>query len=794
MGIDVYQILTLQPGGSGAPNVYTNVPALYKALSAYPSGTRIVRIDDSIAPVVWPAGSYPLMDGVTFEGIANFNNPSGTAILTFADGAHLTAGVIEFRVLSVHFSGTTPVITVPASEELWLFMDQANIEVTGGTAPFLQVANTGFADILMIEDSVLGEGTHAVADAGAGPSNLFILGYSSFIRGNAVSGAGATVQVNDNGAVSPPQGAGVTLKPLSNARTIDVATIFAVDVTGATDCSAYLQAAFNYLAASGQAAAIRGTPKVAAQVTLPSYLVVEQAPDSVILSGLSGAGTPTSGSLFLSPSPTVIATTTISASNTVGAQTVHMAAPPAVGSYVLIASAANVFQQATYRVDKVAGAVVTLDRPVLLTFVNADPVTVYASVPQGIKWHGNGGKITGLAVRLFEFVTSWDCEVDSVNVDASGGNVPNDMFGSFDVGCYRCVWRNCKGDGMLSTGVAGAVASAGWAIESTEECGFEDCEVKNITGPGYLVDDALNCWSLNSAAMNTHDGIDITADGNTIGCQGFKLTGGNYSGNAHDGISIANGSRETRIVSVTASYNASMGIRDQSGGGTFVSGAECVGNTASGIQVSAAAAPWTQIVNAYCASSGTVDVQLVTDCDIDGLRIKSDTASLGGILISAAAITVRIRGLEIPAVASGNALSVGAGALCRLDQADITAQVGGLSLIAVAGKLYCDNVSLINGNVGVAVANGGTLRAGLGFDAHTCTTAVTLAGTGVWNRGTVTGAGGGTAVPWPDLKATDQVILMPTGAVFTGYVSAYTPGTGFTVTDAGSGTYKYLVQ
>lgn len=581
-----------------------------------------------------------------------------------------------------------------------------------------------------------------------------------------------------------------------------------IDPTGVADSSAGFRAAFNALTAanaSGQVAFIpEGTYLIAAQVALPSGLVVWQSPQATIIGALSMAGSPTPAlnSLFIAPSATVLSSTTIAASNTPGQRTVSMAAAPAVGNFVQIDSVAAVFQLGTYRVEKVTGGgpyTVTLDRPVFPSFVLNDLVTIYAALPTGIKWHGNGGVITttgtsGLgAERTFEFVTAWDCLVEDVKFDASGGGTPADMFGSFDVGCYRCLWRRCKGDGMLASGVAGSVASAGFAIESTEQCGFEDCEVKNITGPGYLVDDSFVGWSKNSNAMNCYDGMDVTADGNTSGCQGFKVYGGNFSGNVHDGIAIANGSRHTGLTDITANSNGAVGVRDIGGGGTRISGASCVSNVASGILVDATAAPWTQIDNCYCASSGTVDVELVTDTDVSGLRIKSNTASLGAILISAASITVRIRGLEIPAVASGNALSVGAGVLCRLDQADITAQVGGLSLIAVAGKLYCDNVTLLNGNVGAAVATTGTLRAGLGFDAHTCTTAVTLAGAGVWNRGTVSGSPSGAAVAWPDIKATDRVTLTATGAAPTGYV-AITAGTGFTVTDASSGAYTYLVE
>jgi hypothetical protein len=216
-----------RPGGAAAGNVYATWSALYAALDAaapvsaqgHRSPTTI-QVDDSIAPAVLPAGNYNV-DAVTFVGLANFNNATGASNLTLADGVHFTASVLNVVLVSIFCAPTSAVLTVGAGQELWLFMTESgDLEVTGGTAPFLLVNNAGFADIILIQNGVLGDGVHTVANAGAGPDNLFVLAYASVVRSNALAGAGATVGFDSAGSVDTPQGAGVTINLLSPAVSV----------------------------------------------------------------------------------------------------------------------------------------------------------------------------------------------------------------------------------------------------------------------------------------------------------------------------------------------------------------------------------------------------------------------------------------------------------------------------------------------------------------------------------------------------------------------------------------------
>jgi hypothetical protein len=175
-----------RPGGVAHDNVYTTWPSLYAALNAAapvsPQGHRSptwIQIDDSVSPAIMPAGTYNV-DAVTFSGVANFNNASGSSAMTLADGVHFITSLLSFFLVAVSCAPTTPVITVGPSQELWLFLNSLEFTVTGGTAPFLLVDNTGFADIILQQNATIGDGTHVAANAGAGPDNLFVLAYGSF--------------------------------------------------------------------------------------------------------------------------------------------------------------------------------------------------------------------------------------------------------------------------------------------------------------------------------------------------------------------------------------------------------------------------------------------------------------------------------------------------------------------------------------------------------------------------------------------------------------------------------------
>ena len=76
----------------------------------------------------------------------------------------------------------------------------------------------------------------------------------------------------------------------------------------------------------------------------------------------------------------------------------------------------------------------------------------------------------------------------------------------------------------------------------------------------------------------------------------------------------------------------------------------------------------------------------------------------------------------------------------------------------------------------------------------TSTQGVVLGANTYWNgHGSLNSAIGATAIPWPDLKSTDTVILQATAAAPTAYVNSQTPGTGFSVTDAAARAYNYVI-
>jgi hypothetical protein len=209
-----------RPGGVAGANVYTTWASLYAVLSTV-AGPKIVEVDDALAPAHMTAGAYNV-ESVTFQGVANDANGAGLSILTVDAG--VTWGlprIVQFNTIELDLTApAVPLIEVGAGAETWIILSNSSIQVLGGTSYFIDVNNTGFADVLVTLDSIIGDGTHAICNANTGPFNLFVLAFAvSTVQANAVVGAGANVRSDDSSQVQA-QGAGVTTSLLSLASRV----------------------------------------------------------------------------------------------------------------------------------------------------------------------------------------------------------------------------------------------------------------------------------------------------------------------------------------------------------------------------------------------------------------------------------------------------------------------------------------------------------------------------------------------------------------------------------------------
>ena len=204
-----------QPGGVAAGNVYTTWAALYAALpAASTNGTRpftVIRVDDSFgSPATIPSGAYNL-DGVTFEGVTNFNTAAGGAQLNVAVGVTIAQGcTLRFRgALQVEYLGTTACISqAAAAGETNVFVSEGCIFEATSTGPFLHVTG-GFGFVYGL-DCQLGDGTHALATCSGGGTLLIDAYANALVEANAMTvSAGGTASLAWDSDAPGSQGAGV---------------------------------------------------------------------------------------------------------------------------------------------------------------------------------------------------------------------------------------------------------------------------------------------------------------------------------------------------------------------------------------------------------------------------------------------------------------------------------------------------------------------------------------------------------------------------------------------------------
>jgi len=597
---------------------------------------------------------------------------------------------------------------------------------------------------------------------------------------------------------------------------------------GVHDDTAGIQAAVNLLAGTGVALWFpQGTYYTTSYVLLPSNLVIWGSASATMKLNLPG----TFGSIEAAFVAYVIddgsvPATTIASANTVGTNTVSAAASVPVGTWVQIGNALPapqlLFRSGVYKVTAVSGGgpfTLTLDRPVVWTLVMNDIVqpvisawnATYAptvhDIPHDIFLCGNGMLISGTSQRFIEFDGSRHCVVQDFRLDSSLGSATA-MWMSIDVGCFDCEARR-----ITATGVPHGLALAGTlSLESAEACRYVHCTIEGATDSvGFLSFDANGSTWENCEAFGCSDGLFCNSGipANLLGTQNCTVWGGRYNGNAANGIHVGNdgtiGSTDIAILGAQADSNANASVLLDTHARRVRIGDSALTNSVYGILLNASA-PGVGPIGCSsdgCNFSGTAigisggDVDFVAtnsyalNCADSlfywvGSDKESGQLTLDGFNVQSGAAPGyaglgRIDGGTV-VVANGRASGGGGGAMLVLTASNCVAKVSGVRLDSTGVE------------TGISVGAGCTLRMGDGVDLNGCSTPLTIAGGGFCNRKqTSAGSPGGTAVSWPDINSVDEVVLLPTAAVFTGWVSSRTPGVGFTITDAASGTYEYFI-
>ncbi len=607
-----------------------------------------------------------------------------------------------------------------------------------------------------------------------------------------------------------------------------------IDPTGVADSGPGITTALAALAASGasgQAAFIPdGTYKIATPITIPSGCVIVGTPNTLFVSTIpSGSGNPLQAIFAATIVTSGTGSTTLASTPTLGTSTLSLSSATGFtrGAYVQITQALTpVVRNAMYRIDAISGTTITLDRPLIVPGFSAGDAVQTVSPVLGVHIHGNGMRLTGTGSRYIELYGAWKAVVEDVWLDGgTPAGAPDERLISFDVPSYDC-------HAVRMLGAGAGVTNFGASFESAEGCSYESSAFTNCTQANGLFQDATACYFDNSKfSGGAGNGVFFTggvdAHTNNYGSTDCTVTAGDISDN-NTGVSWATCATRCRVIGVSVNRNTldayNLGGAVAGLGGTCtdaeILGATADGNGRYGVTTTASVANLlvdggtltncgSFAVNVPSGCKGTRIAKLdingsgggfnaADDIEIDGL-FGSLTASVGGDICIVSGGLARLRGLDLSSNTTSYMLDV-TGGVADVSQSRLGIGANGGCYFANGGVLRaagCTAYPLAAAaGVYAFLANNSpsTIRVGDGCDPTTCGHAISILGTGFANRGqTATGSSGGTAIAWPDLKASDVVILTPTAAVFSGWVSAITPGTGFTLKDSAAGTYGYYV-
>ena len=499
---------------------------------------------------------------------------------------------------------------------------------------------------------------------------------------------------------------------------VNVVDVFHVDNTGATDAGPLLSVAFAAIAARGQGAYLpEGTYKIATTVRLVSNLFVFCSPKAVLSSVLAGGTGNPNNAIFDYPQTTGAATT-LTGNSVYGSPVIALTAIPAgavVGAFLELTSAANPFLLAgPYKIDKIVGLNVTLDRPVLQAFITGDAVTVITPC-QHVALYGNGAKLTGTGDRYIEIFTGYNCYVENFVIDGSAGMVTDTAL-SFDNPNYACLADRIQVDGN------GTLPSA-LRFECGEASIFRDCIVTNTGGAGLLIGLSVGCRMENCHASGcAASGFNFQTGPSSA----TIVTGGSSIGNGI-GILFADAVVDCQIIGVTCSGNTGDGVRLSGGPGTPT------GNALVGCTITKNGANGIDNVNGLhlnvtnCDLGGNVGASVFCDttskdttldsCDISGaigwqLRSTAMASDLTGVcssttlLLDNAASSLRLSGAIFRPTAATYCINLsGAGATLDAVNVDLVLPVNGTALL-------CNGAAAI-ARIDNFTAGGGAGRFGL---------------------------------------------------------------------------------
>lgn len=560
---------------------------------------------------------------------------------------------------------------------------------------------------------------------------------------------------------------------------------------GVHDDTAAIQAGIVATSADGQGLWFpAGTYKTTAPLLVGSNLRVWLSAAATIVGALTIKGDK-KNAVFQGGNVSV-AKTTLASTPAFGSKTLALtsAAGLAAGNLVALTSVAYPGLTFTYGIEKLVGTTATLDRPLLMPWAGGDTVALITSFSSNVSIEGKG-TISGVADTLVYFLGAQGCEVNDVTLTPTGASTYGLLA---DFGCYRFRSRNLRveanGNGDTATAFASAVQLVCSQDSTLHETAAKNFSPGGTESCGIAFLNCAECELYSPEVEGCDIGILFAAFNDTSpGCYACRSFGGSSVANG-TGFDLAFATSYCAVIGADLSFNTGDGVLNEAGS---------VGNSLTACKIRGNAGG---IVS-------TGDKFSVSQCEIDdnsgfGAEIAGGSAIFTGTTCTLA----NASGLFIFAAGAGQVevtdtiaeLGTGYGVYV---QDGVTAKVSGwksnnggtvffTTTSSTTARLTVQNAQLVGApTIGADNSAGCTLR--LQHDVNLTVAGTQLVNGGYCNRGTFNSANGATNVAFPDLHFGDQVLIMPTAAAATGYLSAQTAGTGFTWTDTGVHAYDYVI-
>lgn len=505
---------------------------------------------------------------------------------------------------------------------------------------------------------------------------------------------------------------------------VNVVTAYGAKCDGTTDDSSAFQAALNALSGTGTWLQVPpgSTCKIAATVDVPSSVVVTGY-GATILSNIAGSNF--YNATFYAEPGSILASTTLSGNIAAGATTLTVTSATgfAAGAIIQIAGASPNGNRVGFynEIGAPSGSTITVDRPILRAYSSSDNVVVYSSRPHDI--HVLGLTFTGVAARYNEWVACANCSQDDVQYNVSGGASVN-MVSSYDNGGYHDYY-NRVAVSMQKQDAGGGID--GLAFESCEGCGYVDSTVRGVNGVGLNIYDGIDIKVSNTDSIgNTSHGLQIGADGESLGSQDVHVIGGHFDYNGGSGIIVGSGSTETDIVHASAIGNTVDGLADDNTISTLrIDHFTATGN-ANGY-VHAIGAAGVSVSDSDFSGNTTYDLDLGDSVSLSGIYISDSTAA--GRIIDRSGY-VKIRGLYLKSgTTSGQNLIEISGGQTDIAQSTILGTSDTQVIVDTGATVrVTDTILGPNGASGTEHClynNSGTLKIGANVDTTTCAHPVT---------------------------------------------------------------------